>query len=219
MKSRTPSFVIELGLKTGEDQESALETYFSDARQLFNAVLGTAKKRVRAMKSTEAWKLTAAMPKGKDRNKRFKEIQKSACLSEYALHDVVKEHRAKGGFTKRIGINEAQKIATRVWQGIERWLLHQGGQPRFKSAKRGLHSVEGKSNKTGLRWKAKTWTLEVLDLVIKAEAPDAWQKEALLSATDPSGFKRVKYCRLLWRMIRGRMRYFVQLIVDRKSVV
>ena len=39
MKSRTPSFVIELGLKIGEDQESALETYFSDARQLFNAVL------------------------------------------------------------------------------------------------------------------------------------------------------------------------------------
>lgn len=154
------------------------------------------------------------MPKGKDRNKRFKEIQKSAHLSEYALHDVVKEHRAKGGFTKRIGINEAQKIATRVWQGIERWLLHQGGQPRFKSAKRGLHSVEGKSNKTGLRWKAKTWTLEVLDLVIKAEAPDAWQKEALLSATDPSGFKRVKYCRLVRRMIRGRMRYFVQLIVE-----
>ena len=161
MKSRTPSFVIELGLKIGEDQESALETYFSDARQLFNAVLGTAKKRVRAMKSTEAWKLTAAMPKGKDRNNRFKEIQKSALLSEYALHDVVKEHRAKGGFTKRIGINEAQKIATRVWQGIERRLLHQGGQPWFKSAKRGLHSVEGKSNKTGLRWKAKTWTLEV----------------------------------------------------------
>ena len=54
MKSHTPSFVIELGLKTGEDQESALETYFSDARQLFNAVLGTAKRRVRAMKSTEA---------------------------------------------------------------------------------------------------------------------------------------------------------------------
>ena len=42
MKSRTPSFVIELGLKIGEDQENALETYFSDARQLFNAVLGTA---------------------------------------------------------------------------------------------------------------------------------------------------------------------------------
>ena len=62
--------------------------------------------------------------------------------------------------------------------------------------------------------KAKTWTLEVLDLVIKAEAPDAWQKEALLSATDPSGFKRVKYCRLVRRMIRGRMRYFVQLIVE-----
>ena len=112
------------------------------------------------------------MPKGKDRNKRFKEIQKSARLSEYALHDVVKEHRAKGGFTKRIGINEVQKIATRVWQGIERRLLHQGGQPRFKSAKRGLHSVEGKSNKTGLRWKAKRWTLEVLDLVIKAEDPN-----------------------------------------------
>ena len=69
-----------------------------------------------------------------------------------------------------------------------------------------MHSVEGKSNKTGLRWKAKTWTLEVLDLVIKAEA--------LLSATDPSGFKRVKYCRLVWRMIRGRIRYFVQLIVE-----
>ena len=59
------------------------------------------------------------MPKAKDRNKRFKEIQKSAHLSEHALHDVVKEHRAKGGFTKRIGINEAQKIATRAWQDIE----------------------------------------------------------------------------------------------------
>ena len=59
------------------------------------------------------------MSKGKDRNKRLKEIQKSSRLSEYALHDVVKEHRAKGGFTKRIGINEAQIIATRGWQGIE----------------------------------------------------------------------------------------------------
>ena len=27
------------------------------------------------------------MPKGKDRNKRLKEIQKSSRLSEYALHD------------------------------------------------------------------------------------------------------------------------------------
>ena len=62
------------------------------------------------------------MPKGKDRNKRLKEIQKSSRLSEYALHDVVKEHRAKGGFTTRIGINEAQKIATRAWQDIERRL-------------------------------------------------------------------------------------------------
>ena len=35
------------------------------------------------------------MPKGKDRNKRFKENQKSACLSEYALHDVVKVHPEK----------------------------------------------------------------------------------------------------------------------------
>ncbi|MEI3354593.1 MAG: hypothetical protein V8R49_06405 [Duodenibacillus massiliensis] len=45
MKSRTPSFVIELGLKTGEDQESALETYFSDARQLFNAVWNSKETR------------------------------------------------------------------------------------------------------------------------------------------------------------------------------
>ena len=62
MKSRTPSFVIELGLKTGEDQESALETYFSDARQLFNAVLGTAKKRVRAMKSTDVCRRRLTSP-------------------------------------------------------------------------------------------------------------------------------------------------------------
>ncbi len=27
-----------MSLDTGEDQESALETYFSDARQLFNAL-------------------------------------------------------------------------------------------------------------------------------------------------------------------------------------
>ena len=47
-------------------------------------------------------KLTAAMPKGKDRNKRFKEIQKSARLSEYALHDVVKEHRTKGCFIRTV---------------------------------------------------------------------------------------------------------------------
>ncbi|WP_419519732.1 hypothetical protein [Duodenibacillus massiliensis] len=39
-------------------------------------------------------------------------------------------------------------------------------------------------------------------------------EDHLLSATDPSGFKRVKYCRLVRRMIRGRMRYFVQLIVE-----
>ena len=105
------------------------------------------------------------MPKGKDRNKRFKEIQKSALLSEYALHDVVKEHRAKGGFTKRIGINEAQKIATRVWQGIERRLLCGESQSpqncaRVSTIPKRERTVRKLFGREVIRWeiRAGTWT-------------------------------------------------------------
>ena len=85
------------------------------------------------------------MPKGKERNDLFKTLVRQYRLSEYDLHATIAQHRSGSGRKSELGINEAQKIASRVYQSVHRYQLGLGGRPRFKSASRGLQSIEGKT--------------------------------------------------------------------------
>ena len=215
-KSTTPSFVLELALRVDSLDDRILWRKLEFGRQLYNATLNTAFGLAAQMKQTKAWRETAAMPKGSDRNARFREIRKIWRLTEYGFNEIIKEHREASGRKSEIGINEAQKLATACFRAVERWLLHLGGRPRFKSARRGLHSLEGKTNKTGLKWKADERCLDWCGRKYRAlqNQCDDYIREALADPTDPAKKKRVKYVRLLHRRIEGRRRWFIQLVLE-----
>ena len=105
------------------------------------------------MRATAEWQTARAMPKGSERTKAFRDLRVQFRLSEYDFHADVAKHRKASGRSHLLGINESQKLASRAWISVERH-LYNGGSPRFISSRRGLHSIEGKTNRTGIIWKA-----------------------------------------------------------------
>jgi hypothetical protein len=65
-RSSTPSFILELPLATGGRSKAAkqLRSRFEAARNLYNACLGEAKRRLNAMRSSPEWQVARAIPSG-----------------------------------------------------------------------------------------------------------------------------------------------------------
>lgn len=215
-RAKTPSFVLEVPLVVKPDEERILLARLEAGRRIYNAVLGDALKRIDAMRTDPDYAAARALPKKtKARSDAFAACRQRYGFDEYALHACATAHKNAAGFADRLGAHETQTIATRVWEAIRRYAFGRAGRPRFKGAKRPLHSVEGKSNKTGLRWNADIGALLWGKVYLPAKLPtseqDAYLHEGLKA--------RTKYCRLVWRTVRGRRRWCVQLIQEGRPPV
>jgi hypothetical protein len=133
-------------------------------------------------------------------------MKKSVVRLKRVLDDLPKPKRSKA----RICAHEAQQIARRVFQALNMYALGLRGKPRFKGKSRPLHSIEGQSPKSGIRWDTVTncliWGDLYLPAMLAPKGRDAWQTESLKAKT--------KYSRLIWRMINGKRRWFAQLIQE-----
>lgn len=205
-KAKTPTFVFELPLRVSLADDKQLVGRLAVGKRLNNAVLQEALRRLDLMRQSKAWQAARKL-KGKDRSAAFQSCQKSFALAEYALHDVATTHWHAGNFETRLGSHEVQKIATRVWKSIEEHMFGGRGRPRFKGVNRPLHSIEGKTNKQGIRWKPDTGLVEWSGLYLRALLPTATQDPYIAEALKA----RTKYCRIVWRMVNGERRWYVQL--------
>ena len=167
------------------------------------------------MKADKEYRALLSEPKSKERDKQLSDIRLVYGFSEYALHDFVKAVQSK--FKENIGSFEAQKLATRAFQAVEKLHFGKAKKVHFKAFGDDI-SVENKSNTTGLRYadgnilwgdkptkkhpKPKNW----LCMPIAPKANDEYAHLALMDKT--------KYVRILKREVRGKVRYFVQLIQE-----
>lgn len=209
-KASSPSFVCELPLVTNLSDERILLDRLESGRRLYNAVLCEALKRLRSMRESKEWRTAAQIPGKKVRNKAFRDLQKANSFTEYALHDFVAISRVNGGWEKRLGSHECQALATRAWKTVSNYAFGQGGKPRFKGRNRPLHSLEGKTNKACIRFSKESGVVlwNKLALPVKVKHSD-YISECLKSDT--------KFCRVLWRNIKGQRRWFVQLVQKGKA--
>ena len=171
-RATTPSFVVELQLRIGSDVEQVLERTFRLAQCLHNATLCTVLKRDGELRASDAWKAAKAMPKGKERTAEFKRLMESAGLTKNGFEKILLDHLRKSGRRDQIDSNTEQKIADRIWDVYQRWRYENGGKPRYKGKRRGLHSLEGKTNKSGIRWKPDNQCVEWLGCRILNFPPD-----------------------------------------------
>jgi putative transposase len=101
--------------------------------------------------------------------------------------------------------NETQKVAERAFGAVEQHAFGARGRPRFKRVGE-VHSVEGKTNAAGIRFKdgCVEWSGVRMALRRDPRDPKGWQAEALA--------RKTKYCRLVRRRVRGRTRWYAQLV-------
>lgn len=206
-RAKTPTFVLELPLVVKQGDERIILSRLEAGRRLYNATLHEALKRLTAMRDSEAWHSARALPAGKVRSDGIDKVCKSFGFTEYALHAFVKPVRKKAGWDNRLSAQEAQKLATRVYQTVNEYAFGGRGKPRFKGVNRPLHSLEGKQNTTGIRFRKELGIVEWSGLTLPVIVKDSdYFTEALKSKT--------KYCRIVWKNLNGKKRFYVQLIQE-----
>ncbi len=76
MKSKTPSFVLELPLNTNPVQEFTILVRLEAGRQLYNACLGETLKRLDLLRRSKDFQEIRTLSKGVDRTEAFKDLNK-----------------------------------------------------------------------------------------------------------------------------------------------
>ncbi len=203
-RSKTSSFITELPLVVDSQTEKKLLAKFQAGRQLYNACLHEAMVRMNWVKNSEAYIQAKKLAKGQARTTAFSEARKAYRYSEYELHSfaTVTSNKSKW-IAQNIDSNTQQKLATRAFNASEKVLLGRGKKVRFKVASR-FRSLSGKTNKQGIRFKDNqlVWGKIKINPIID------WLNPIIQHGLD----SKIKYVRILWRELKGKRRWYVQLI-------
>lgn len=216
-RAKSPTFIVDIPLVMRASDERECLIRMDLGRQLHNACLQEALRRLRLMRESVAWQRARAMDRKSQRAERTAEFKRlnhhygftSASVSAFGTDakNAAKWNDGRKRTDPRLGAHEAQRIAERAFEAVQRYCFGTGGKPRFKGKDRPLHSLEGKSAGSGLAWNQDAGCLQWGELLLPALLPpagkDLWLQEALRA--------RTKFARIVWRNIGGKRRWFVQL--------
>ena len=197
------NYILTLKLDTEIYQENIINKRLEISRNIYNSCLGDLYKRYNHMKESKEYRKVIKMTKGKERNAKFNELNKKYILTEYSLHDFVKPIQKH--FKDNIDSFTAQKIATRCFSAFQGLMFHTANRVTFKKYGE-MNSVEGKSNKTGIRFKDNKLVWNGLEINVIINKNDEYAQISLLN--------KVKYCRIARKMIHGKYKYYIQLVLD-----
>lgn len=218
------TYILQLKLDTEKYQEDILNKRLEIGRNIYNATLGEALKRYNHLKRSRKYKsltkelidinkkISTSKDKkmvrqlSKDRKKvvtSLNKLRRERRLSEYDLHSYIKSMQHI--FKKNIDSFTAQKVATRAWKALEKIMFSDGKKVTFKRYG-DFNSLEGKTNGSGIRFKNNTLQWNKLNIPVKIRKNDTHAQEALLD--------KVKYCRIVRKTIKGKYKFYLQLVLD-----
>ncbi|GET35327.1 transposase, IS605 family protein [Microseira wollei NIES-4236] len=220
-KSKTSSFITEIPLIVDSKQQKELLSRFQAARQLYNACLNEAMVRMNLVKSSEAFQQAKQINREtkKKRSDAFNAARRAYRYSDYDMqaYATIVSNRSKW-IAQLLDSNTQQVLATRAFRASEKVMFGRAKKVRYKVPSR-FRSVEGKTNKQGIRWKNDQLVWGKLTLTSDIDAQNPVIQHGL---NHP-----VKYVRLLWharcstwgnpktalaRELNGKQRWYVQLI-------
>lgn len=175
-------YSVTFPLETEKYQEDILDKRFEIGRKMYNAVLSKVYKRYKYLVKTKCYRqLINDIKNCNDRERKplylkLNKLYKEYRLNEYSLHEDIKEMQHH--FKDNIDSFTAQKIATRAWKAIEDLLYDDGNKVHFKRFGE-MHSLEGKSNKTGIRFKDDNLIWNELSIKVKIDYSNQYEYEAL----------------------------------------
>ena len=234
-KHNTPSFILELEISFSsallnrvdpkKDKHNQpvlrkagtteyLERQLDAATVVYNPVLNEAMRRVHILQHDRSYlaaKKEYAACRNADRDipkdvtAAMNDAVSRAEFTEYDLHAYAA--KVKNYLNSTLGIDECQKLASRAYSAAKKVLSGEAKKASFRRRK-DPGSVEGKSDRSTLKYIGHQCIQfgkgHVYPLIVKKN--DVYAREALTH--------RVKYVRVVKKVIRGRARYFAQLVLE-----
>jgi hypothetical protein len=186
--------------------EAELLSRFQAGRQLYNALLNESMVRMKLTRSSDLFQQARKLPKGKVRNDVFAAARKEARYSEYDIqaYATIVANGSKW-IAQKVDANTQQTLASRAFKASEKVLFGRAKKVRFKVPNR-FNSMEGKTNKQGIRWSDEqlVWGKLKLNAIIDRE--NLVMMHGLES--------KIKYVRLIKKELNGKRRWFAQLICE-----
>lgn len=216
-KSNGPRCTLTLTLRTELWQEHVIGKKFRCAELMYNNMARHANQCLeelncdqRYLRLLSEYRACPDTQKGlkykKQISTKLNKIVRSYKLSEYDFHDYIAFMKNKS-FEGVLDINTAQKLATRVWEATEKVLYSNGKEIHFKSAG-DIESIEGKNNKSGIKFNSEFRELRFDNLKIPVIVRKK-DKYAELMLTH-----EICYCRILRKPFKNGWRYFLQLVLE-----
>ena len=111
----TPSFVCEVPLRVSRTQERTLLARLEAARQVYNACLGQARRRVRLVRQSKAFQRARMLPRDDPARKAlFAQARSQHAFSEYALHAYAQQF-GQSWLGEHLDSLTIQKLASRAY--------------------------------------------------------------------------------------------------------
>ena len=200
------NFIVEFPLKTEMYQEDILNKRFEIGRKIYNSLVNVTQKRYKEMIKTKKYRnllssLTGNKKTDKSIWKKIDDMRKEYGLSEYSFHEDVKQMQKH--FKDNIDSFTAQKIATELWKSYDKLFYGNGKKVYYKKYGE-LNSLEGKSNKTGIRFKDNMVLWNGLEMPAVIDYDNDYEYQVMQSD--------ICYCRIVRKFIRNRYKFYVQIV-------
>ena len=219
------TFVMEYEITVGNQEKIFLEKCFNIGSNINNLCLKRCLKQLNKLKRDKEYLKSVKAIKNLNKRiekknvsqikiNRLKEIKKilndkiKDLEKEYQFteNDIQKYAKVSRKFTGNIlNSNIVQKIASTAFNAVKK--IQYGKAKKVKFKKKGEISLEGKNNKTGFIFDIKTMKLKLnRKLLCNLKSLDKKQQDCLKN--------RIKFCRVLKKYIRGKRRYFLQIVFE-----
>lgn len=193
-------------MKTEKYQEDVLNKRFKVGRYIYNSLVNVTQKRYKEMIKTKKYRnLISVLTENKKSNKeiwkQINDIRKQYGMSEYSFHEDVKQ--MQNHFKDNIDSFTAQKIATQLWKSYDKLFYGNGNKIYYKRHGE-LNALEGKSNRTGIRFKDNTILWNGLKIPVVIDYDNDYEYQAMQS--------KICYNRIIRKYIRNKYKYYVQIV-------
>lgn len=224
-----PTHVRSWPLRPDRGQCRDLRTRFFTGARVYNAVLAEFMQRSHAVKSDPAWHSARQLPRRTKDERAARRAGFDAAVAAHGFTAGAAQSFAsslrKSWVREHLPAQETQSLGVRAFDAVKQWHLGRRGKPRFKSTKRGLHSLAAKDGHGALRPKTdKAGRLVGLQwgagFVIPIAAPaerGRRGKEQQAELAEIESFiaaGKVLFTRIVRAVINGRDTYRMQMVVD-----
>lgn len=133
--------------------------------------------------------------------KEISKIRNQYNMSEYSFHNDVKKMQKH--FSDNIDAFTSQKIASNLWKAYDKLFYENGKKIHYKKYGK-FNSLEGKTNKTGIRFKNDNIVWNGLKIPVMINYNNYYEYQAIQSD--------ISYCRIIRKYVRNKYKYYVQII-------